>query len=216
MIQLEQNMITVLLMLFAGTLLFFSMAGRLVSYLQLLSIQGLIIFFAALLKLSDLHTANLIFILIETVIVKAAAIPLFLGYVIRRNNISRDAEPSLSSFVSLVIVLSSIVIIFFISYSADSRVFENIFFVVSLSTVFTGVFLIITRRKIITHIIGYLVIENGVFILSIAVGNEMPMLINIGVLLDVLASVLVLGIFINKIGDVFKEGDIDQLTGLKD
>lgn len=209
-------MITVLLMLFAGTLLFFSMAGRLVSYLQLLSIQGLIIFFAALLKLSDLHTANLIFILIETVIVKAAAIPLFLGYVIRRNNISRDAEPSLSSFVSLVIVLSSIVIIFFISYSADSRVFENIFFVVSLSTVFTGVFLIITRRKIITHIIGYLVIENGVFILSIAVGNEMPMLINIGVLLDVLASVLVLGIFINKIGDVFKEGDIDQLTGLKD
>jgi hydrogenase-4 component E len=63
---------------------------------------------------------------------------------------------------------------------------------------------------------GYLVIENGVFILSLAVGNEMPMLVNLGIMLDIFASVFLLGIFINRIGDVLKDVDVDQLKNLKD
>jgi len=89
---------------------------------------------------------------------------------------------------------------------------DKIFFVVSLSSLFTGLYFIATRRKIITHVIGYLIIENGVFVLSLAVGNEMPMLVNLGIMLDIFASVLILGIFLNKIGDVFKDIDVDQLS----
>ena len=63
---------------------------------------------------------------------------------------------------------------------------------------------------------GYMVIENGVFILSLAVGNEMPLLVNLGIMLDIFASVLILGIFVNKIGDVLKDVDVDQLRNLKD
>ena len=63
---------------------------------------------------------------------------------------------------------------------------------------------------------GFLIIENGVFVLSLAVGTEMPMLVNIGILLDIFASVLILGVFVNKIGDVLKEQDVDQLRNLKD
>jgi hydrogenase-4 component E len=63
---------------------------------------------------------------------------------------------------------------------------------------------------------GYLIIENGVFVLSLAVGNEMPMLVNLGIMLDVFGSVLILGIFLIKIGDVFKDVDVDQLSNLKD
>ena len=63
---------------------------------------------------------------------------------------------------------------------------------------------------------GYLVIENGVFILSLAVGTEMPMLVNLGILLDIFASVFLLGIFVNRIGDVLKDVDVDQLKNLKD
>jgi len=63
---------------------------------------------------------------------------------------------------------------------------------------------------------GYLVIENGVFILSLAVGNEMPMLVNLGIMLDIFASVLILGIFFNKIGDVLRNPDVNQLRNLKD
>ncbi|MBK9735812.1 MAG: hypothetical protein IPO92_12915 [Saprospiraceae bacterium] len=86
----------------------------------------------------------------------------------------------------------------------------------SLSTLFTGLYVIVTRRKIITHVLGYLIIENGVFILSLAVGNEMPLLVNLGILLDIFASVLLLGIFVNKIGDEMKDMDVGLLTSLKD
>ena len=87
---------------------------------------------------------------------------------------------------------------------------------VALSTLFTGLYIIVTENKIITHVMGYLVIENGVFILSLAVGNEMPMLVNLGILLDIFASVFLLGIFVNRIGDVLKDVDVDQLKNLKD
>jgi len=93
---------------------------------------------------------------------------------------------------------------------------RKIFFVVALSALFTGLYIIVTRRKIITHVMGFLVIENGVFVLSMAVGNEMPMLVNTGILLDIFASIFLLGIFVNKIGDVMKEQDVEQLSNLKD
>jgi hydrogenase-4 component E len=87
---------------------------------------------------------------------------------------------------------------------------------VALSALFTGLYIIITRRKIITHVMGFLIIENGVFVLSLAVGSEMPMLVNTGILLDIFVSVILLGIFADKIGDVFEEQDVEQLRNLKD
>ena len=86
----------------------------------------------------------------------------------------------------------------------------------ALSALFSGLYFIASRKKIITHVICYVIIENGVFILSLAVGNEMPMLVNLGILLDVFVSVFLLGIFINKVGDVLHDTDISQLSNLKD
>ena len=63
---------------------------------------------------------------------------------------------------------------------------------------------------------GFLIVENDVFILSLAVGNKMPMLLNTGILLDFFLSFLVLGIFVNKIKDVFKEPDMQTLSQLRD
>jgi hydrogenase-4 component E len=92
---------------------------------------------------------------------------------------------------------------------------DKTYFVVALSTLFTGLYLIVSRKKIITHVIGYIVIENGVFILSLAVGNEMLCWL-IWVFLDIFASVLILGVFFNKIGDVLKDPDVNLLRNLKD
>jgi hydrogenase-4 component E len=116
----------------------------------------------------------------------------------------------------VVIVTAIILGSFLLSNTIHDTHLRKIFFVVALSALFTGLYIIITRRKIITHVMGFLVIENGVFILSLAVGNEMPMLVNIGILLDIFVSVLLLGIFANKIGDVFKEQDVSELRNLKD
>jgi hydrogenase-4 component E len=153
---------------------------------------------------------------LETIVFKTVAIPLFLQYIMKRNRITRDAEPFLPNFISLIIITLIIITTFILSNTiTDSRI-SKIFFVVALSTLFTGLYIIATRHKIITHVMGYLVIENGVFILSLAVGNEMPVLVNLGILLDIFASVFLLGIFVNRIGDELKDVDVDQLKSLKD
>jgi len=193
-----------------------SIANRLMTYIKVLALQGVLLFFVVFIQLNEINTLNLVFILLETIVFKSLAVPIFLSYLLRRNNITREAEPYLPNFVSLVITTFIVVITIVISSTIKDTHLDKIFFVVALSTLFFGLYLIATRRKIITHVMGYMVIENGVFVLSLAIGNEMPMLVNMGIMLDIFASVLILGIFLNRIGDVFKDVDVDQLSNLKD
>ena len=209
-------MINILLIIFITTLLYMSIANRLVTYIRILSFQGFILFGVTYLQLNEIDGLNLGLIMLETIIFKAIAVPLFLANLIKRNHITREAEPFLPNFLSLVIVTFIIVATILLANSIKDTNLDKIFFVVALSAIFSGLYIIATRRKIITHVMGYLIIENGVFILSLAVGNEMPMLVNLGIMLDIFASVLILGVFLNKIGDVFKDVDVDQLDKLKD
>ncbi|MDD4292611.1 MAG: hypothetical protein PHI95_01690, partial [Bacteroidales bacterium] len=198
-------MIDILLIALAMTLLYMSIANRLYTYLRILVLQGFILFGATYFTLTNLSTINLLLIMLETIVFKAIAVPWFINYVIKRNRITRVAEPYLSNFASLIIVTSIIIVTIILSSSIKDENLDKTFFVVALSTLFTGLYLIVTRKKIITHVIGYIVIENGVFVLSLAVGNEMPMLVNLGIMLDIFASVLILGVFFNKIGDVLND-----------
>jgi hydrogenase-4 component E len=209
-------MIHVLLIVFIITLFYMSIANRLMTYINVLALQGVLLFFVVFIQLREISTVNLAFILLETIIFKSLAVPVFLGYLLKRNNITREAEPFLPNFVSLVITTAIVIVNILIANAIKDDHLDKIFFVVALSTLFFGLYLIATRRKIITHVMGYMVIENGVFVLSLAIGNEMPLLVNLGIMLDIFASVLILGIFMNKIGDVFKDVDVDQLSNLKD
>ena len=209
-------MANVLLIVFTISLLYLGIAHRLLTYIKILAFQGVLLFGIAFIELIQINIANLAFVLLETIVFKAIVIPYFLNYVIKRNRITRDSEPFLPNFISLIIITLIIISTFILSNAiADDRI-SKIYFVVALSTLFTGLYIIVTRHKIITHVMGYLVIENGVFILSLAVGNEMPMLVNLGIMLDIFASVFLLGIFVNRIGDVLKDVDVDQLKNLKD
>jgi hydrogenase-4 component E len=210
------KMTNVLLIIFIISLLYVSIANRIITFVRILALQGFILFGVTFLQLQDVQTWNLVLILLETIVFKALAVPMFLGYLIKRNKITRESEPYLPQFISLIIITMIIVITVLLANSIKDTHLDKIFFIVSLSTLFTGLYLIASRKKIITHVMGYLMIENGVFVLSLAVGNEMPNLVNLGIMLDVFASVLILGIFLNKIGDVFKDIDISQLSNLKD
>ena len=209
-------MANVLLITFTISLLYLGIAHRLLTYIKILAFQGILLFGIAFIELIEINTVNLAFVLLETIVIKAIAIPLFVNYIMKRNRITRDAEPFLPNFVSLIIITLIIITTFVLSNSISDTRISKIYFVVALSTLFTGLYIIGTRSKIITHIMGYLVIENGVFILSLTVGNEMPMLVNLGILLDIFASVFLLGIFVNRIGDVLKDVDVDQLKNLRD
>jgi hydrogenase-4 component E len=209
-------MTNVLLIIFIISLLYVSIANRIITYVRVLALQGLILFGVTFLQLKDIQTWNLVLILLETIVFKTIAVPVFLSYLIKRNKITRETEPYLPHFISLIIITMIVVITVLLANSIRDTHLDKIFFIVSLSTLFTGLYFIASRKKIITHVMGYLMIENGVFVLSLAVGNEMPNLVNLGIMLDVFGSVLILGIFLNKIGDVFKAVDVDQLSNLKD
>ena len=209
-------MTNILLITFIISLVYMGIANRLYSYITILAFQGVILFGVAFIELIEINTINLIFILLETIVFKTIAIPLFLNYMIKKNGITREAEPFLPNFISVVIITIIILGSFLLSNTIHDPHLKKIFFVTALSALFTGLYIIVTRKKIITHVMGFLVIENGVFVLSLAVGNEMPMLVNTGILLDIFASIFLLGIFVNKIGDVLQEQDVEQLRNLKD
>jgi hydrogenase-4 component E len=209
-------MINILLITFTISLIYIAMANRLLTYIRIIAFQGFLLFGVAFIELIEINMANLVFVLLETIIIKAIAIPLFLKYILDKNNITREAEPFVSNFVSVVIVTIIILGSFFLTNVVQDTYVRKIFFIVAFSALFTGLYIIITRRKIITHVMGYMVLENGVFVLSLAVGNKMPMIVNTGILLDIFVSVILLGIFADKIGDVFEEQDVEQLRNLKD
>lgn len=209
-------MTNVLLIVFSMSLLYLSIANRLSSYVKILALQGVLLFGVSFIELDKIDPINLVFILLETIVFKAIAIPMFLSYVIKHNGITREAEPYVPNFISLIVVTTIIIATFLLSNTIQDEQLNKVYFVAALSSLFTGLYIISTRKKILTHAMGFLVIENGVFILSLAVGNEMPLLVNTGILLDLFITVLLLGIFINKIGDVLKDGDVNQLRNLKD
>jgi hydrogenase-4 component E len=209
-------MTNILLITFLASIIYLGVANRLSNYIQILALQGIILFGVAFIELHQINTINLILVLFETIIFKTIAIPLFLKYIIKKNEIVREAEPYVSAFTSIIIITAIILCSFVLSNIISGVNLRKIFLITSLSALFSGLYIIISRKKIITHIMGYMIIENGVFVLSLDAGNKMTGLVNIGITLDIFVSVLVLGIFVNKIRNTFEEMNVDNLTNLKD
>jgi len=209
-------MIDFLLILFIMTLLYAAIANRMQTYLWILILQGAILSGLSYFLLTKIEVYNLVLIIAENLIFKTIAVPWFLNTIIKRNQITRETEPYLPNFVSLMIVTAIILLSIVITTSLKDIFIAKNLFIVAISTLFSALYLIMSRRKIITHVICYLILENGVFLLSLSTGNEMPMLVNLGIMLDIFASVLILGVFFNKIGDVLKDPDVGLLRNLKD
>jgi hydrogenase-4 component E len=86
----------------------------------------------------------------------------------------------------------------------------------ALATLMTGFLLLTTRKKAISQVVGYFVLENGIFLFGLLLLDAMPRMIEIGVLLDLFVAILVMGIIINHIRDEFSSLDTELLTELKD
>ena len=74
----------------------------------------------------------------------------------------------------------------------------------------------VMRKRVFAHLVGFLVIENGVFLFSMAIGVELPMLINLAIMLDILISILVLGMFLQRMDNDMNTDESDALTSIKD
>lgn len=151
-----------------------------------------------------------------TAISKGALIPLFLSRIIRKMWVTHEVEPYISNTVSLSVsgVLIAVV------YSAlNGAIFVEGFsknaLQTSIAVILIGLFIMITRRKAVTQVIGLLFMENGLFLAGFSFTSGMPTVIELGVMFDVLMGVIILGIFAVQIRRTFSSSDLDRLNTLK-
>ena len=192
-------MLLSLIILYVLTLIYLSIVERFRNYASLIAFQGWILLGIALLRLHSLDWIELSFVILETLIFKALIVPAILQRVIRKTKINRVRTSGSAQFNSLLLSVTALVVSALVTYYvADSSV-HMIFFGVALYALLSGLILIVLRSRIFTHMVGFLVIENGVFLFSMAIGVEMPILINTAILLDILISVLMLGLFMTRV-----------------
>ena len=204
-----------LIILYVLTLLYLSIAERFRNHTTILAIQGILLFGIAMARLHSYHPVEMSFIIIETLVFKAIVIPAILLHVIHKTKINRIHSSS-SQFGALVMSIMALVASCTITYyMADNRT-DMIFFGVALYALLSGLILIVMRKRIFAHLIGFHVIENGVFLFSMAIGVELPMLINLAIMLDILISILILGMFLRRMDDDIHTDETDALTSIKD
>ena len=208
-------MILSLIILYVLTLIYLAIADRFRNHTTILAIQGLLLFGIAMARLHEFHPVEMSFIIAETLIFKAVIIPAILMRVIRMTKINRIHSSS-SQFGALVMSIIALIASCTITYyMADSRT-DMIFFGVALYALLSGLILIVMRKRIFAHLVGFLVIENGVFLFSMAIGVELPILINLAIMLDILISLLILGMFLRRMDNEIHTDETDALTSIKD
>lgn len=204
-------MIIYLIVLFAVTLVYFASAERLATYIRLIGLQGLLLCGIALFELREVNTANLVFIVSETLVFKTFLIPYLLKRIIIASDVTKVHRLAMPGFYLLILSMFALVLSVVLANSLVNPFVNTIYMTIALFCLFTGLLMIVTHKLIISHLIGFLIIENAVFVFSLAVGNEMPMLINIGILLDIFVGVLILGFFGLRL-----KPHTNELTMLKD
>jgi hydrogenase-4 component E len=204
-------MVNYLIVLFAVTLMYFSSAERLSTYVRLVALQGLLLCGIAVFELKEVNLANLLFIVAETLLFKALLLPYLLSRIIRKSGVTKVHRQAVPGFYLLLFSIAGLLVSVILAVILVNPFINSIYLAIALFTLFTGLLLIVTHKLIISHLIGFLVVENAVFLFSLAIGNEMPMLINIGILLDIFVGVLILGFFGLRL-----KPHTNELTMLKD
>lgn len=207
-----------LLIIFAATMLYVAVTGRLEAYVKVFALQGFILcMLSVFFNIPADHYFTLSFVVLETLLLKSCVIPYFIMKQIRENEIFRETEPYIPNLYSLVTVSFFIAMGFIFSYlvSRENHPVNPMYFGISISTIISSIFIIMTRKKLITHVMGYMLMENGIFLLSLAVAAEMPFIVSLGAMLDIFMWVLLTGVFLSRLQSRFSAQNIDKLRGLR-
>jgi hydrogenase-4 component E len=197
--------------------LFMLGTSRIRALIQAAALQGVILGVMPLL-VGDHRSWNAGFIAIATVLLKGSVIPRMLRRALREAQIKREVEP-LIGFVPTMLLGASgtlLSIAFASGLPLEPQHRELLIVPASFSTVLTGFLLLTTRIKAITQAIGYLVLENGIFIFGLLLVEAMPFLVEIGVLLDLFVGIFVVSIIIHHINREFASLDTRRLASLKE
>lgn len=148
---------------------------------------------------------------------KGLVVPLVLGSILRRSAVRREREPYLGPRASLV---AAVAIVFIAAAAVDGA---GIGVVVSsdrglpaaIAEVLTGLLIVMTRRKALSLVVGLLVFENGIALTAFSLTYGMPLVVELGVLFDVLISVVVAWVYARRMLDVLGSTSTDRLRSLR-
>lgn len=155
---------------------------------------------------------------LATIAAKGIFIPWLLIRVIRSGEIHREVEPFLGFTTSMVLGALLVVGSFVFSrrFPATEHPLSTLLMPVALSTLFTGLLVLVTRLKAVTQVLGYLVVENGIFLVGLLLVRQTPLLVELGILLDVFVGVFIMAIVVYHIRKEFDHMDTNLLTELKE
>ena len=196
----------------------FSVLGtsRLRTCIRALAVQGLLLGVLPLTLATHVtvHTGALA---AGTIVVKAVALPWFLAWAIREASVRREVEPIVGFIASILLGALALALAFAIADRLPLvEVREPLLVPVALATVVTGLLVITTRRKALSQVVGYLMLENGIYLFGLTQAESVPFLLEVGVLLDVFVAVFVMGIVVFHINREFDSLDSARLAELKD
>ncbi|MBN1270280.1 MAG: hydrogenase [Kiritimatiellae bacterium] len=186
-------------------------SSRIGVCIRMVALQGILL---GLLPLASHHWL----LAAASMAIKGAAFPWLLFRAMREANVRREVEPYVGFSASLLIGVAALGVSSWLAtrLPPSNPATSSLVLPVALFTMLTGLFLIVGRRQALTQVIGYLALENGVFAFGLGLVREAPLVVEMGILLDIFVAVFVMGIAIFHISRAFDQIDTDQLTALKD
>lgn len=199
--------------------------ARLPTVIALVAMQGGVLGIVYLLMHEDTFSGVIgpaslrLFVLAAAMIViKGWVMPRMLYYAFQESHLRGPIEPLIGLTASLIVgaIGTGIMISVSTRLPLHKEHFSHLLVPASLSTVFTGFLMLTTRREPLTQVIGYLVLENGIFIFGLLLVHAMPFLVEVGILLDLFVGVFVMGIILLHVDRQFPIPPSDHLRTLKD
>lgn len=193
-------------------------SSRLAACIRLAALQGIAV---GLLPLLTGNYPSLVKIFLLTMVVvtlKGFVFPWFLMRALREVNVRREVEPLVGYSLSMLAGIAGLIAALWVArrLPLPMEVFSSLAVPVAFATIFSGLFMIISRTKALTQVVGYLMLENGIYIFGIALLIEQAFLIELAILLDIFVAVFVMGITIFHISREFDHIDTDQMSQLQD
>ncbi len=159
-----------------------------------------------------------VLIAVGSMALKGVVFPKLMFRALREAEVQREVEPFVGYIASVLIGVMTLAVAIWIGQQLPlpSPTISTLVVPVALFSILVGLFLIISRKKAVNQVLGFLVSENGIYTFGVGLMQHTSLLVELGVLLDVFVAVFVMGIIIFHISREFDHIDTDALTSLKD
>ncbi len=211
-----------LINLFASVILLLGFAmlaqRRVLQLINLFALQGLTLCLSTVVAAVTTGQSHRYWSAALTLVLKAILLPWILHRLVRRLQVKGEVESLINIPTTMLVGIGPVIIAFNVALpiSQLSHTITRGTLGIALATVMLAFLMMITRQKAITQVVGFLAMENGLFLAATSATYGMPMVVELGIALDVLVGVIILGVFFFQIRDQFDSLDIRHMERLKD